>query len=476
MTSLKNSLAVELVDNAAIAVLARRLTVFACGLFVFSALFSIFSLHCLYADGSYQLIEVLKAKDFVAVAKNRECASFVIQFFVVMAIRLGVTNLHTLQILFGLGCFLPWPTSLVLCRGLAPRHFWLAMLGCAVGYLNAAFMPVGEYSIAHAFFWPVLFAVLFVRPLTPFAAVVLVFSSLILVCSYESMLFLGPPLVVLAMWRAAGGGEKIWARGCLCLAAVLLGVAVVIALDGIRHPQAPDNLGGFKQGLETMFLFPGWTIGWSFAWLFLLAATCIDATGFSRRFFKLELMLLAAAMLVWGLWPVLAPETLNTQLQYDYRAMQLLTPFALLLVGCAINICTKWFAARQNYFVAWSASMLLAQSLWQISATWQWGGFVSAWRGVLTMHSGPVRLQDTPFGGHPVGRQAMNFDWNWANPDLSIMLAPAGHVKSIILSPGTPSWQPFDPLNRKDLPKLQRYGVNYDEYLAALKDPGNVTK
>jgi hypothetical protein len=122
----KNPLAASSVDSATVEVLARRLTIFACGIFIFSAVFSILSLHCLYADGSYQLIEVLKAENFVAVAKNRNCASYVLQFPVVVALKLGVTNLRALQIAFGLGCFLPWPVVLLICRRLAPRHFWLA--------------------------------------------------------------------------------------------------------------------------------------------------------------------------------------------------------------------------------------------------------------------------------------------------------------------------------------------------------------
>jgi hypothetical protein len=465
-----------LVNNEILAALARKITVLACGIFGLSSLFSIISLHCLYADGSYQLTEVLKAGDFVAVAKNRDFASFVLQFPVVMALRLGVTNLHLLQFAFGIGCFLPWPAAMLFCHRLAPQHFWLAMLGCAAGYLNAAFMPVGEYNIAHAFFWPVLFAIFFARPLTPLAAAMLIVSALILLFSYESLLFLGPPLALLAAYRAARKGETGWARVVLGLAAILLILAAGIALDGVRHPQSVENLGGFKHGLQTMFLFPTWTMVWSFVWLVLLLATCMDTDGFSRRWFRLELALLGGGMFIWGSWPLLNPNDLNPERQYVDRALQLLVPFGLLGVAGILCVWPKWFAARRNYLIGFSASLLLAQSLWQISATWQWHGFVGAWRGVLAARSGPVSLKDTPFGGRAVGRQAMNFDWNWANPSLSIMLAPAGRVKSIILSPGRSGWQPFEPLNPKDLPKLQQYGLNYDDYLGALMKPGSSAK
>lgn len=448
--------------------LSHWLTVIAFSLFGFSILFSIVSLHCLYADGSYQLTEVLRSGGFVSIAKNRDCADFIFQFPVLLAIKLGVTDLYWLQLAFGVGCFLSWPVAMTLCWIMAPRHLWLAMLGCAVGYLNAAFVSAGEYNVAHAFFWPVLYALLFVRPLTPFAAGVLLLSSVILVRSYESMLFLGPLLACLAVWRTLGRMEKGWARGVLVLSGGVLGLAAVIAVNGVRHPQAPDNLGGFKQGLQTMFLFPNWNLGWTLVWLGLIATACVERRLFSGRLLRIELPLLAGAVLVWGLWPLINPGALDTQIQYHYRAIQFLSCVALLLVGCALVRFPEWFSARRNHLVALGAALLLAQSLGHISATWQWRGFVKEWRMVLKSHSGVIPFAATPFGRQPRGYQAMNFDWNWANPSLSVMLSPDGHVKSLILPPSLAGWHPFNPLNPAELPELRRYGIDYSEYLAAL--------
>lgn len=448
-----------------LAAVAHRLTFLGCGMFGFSVIFSIITLHCLYADGSFQLTEVLKTGDFVSVAKNRDFADFVFQFPVVMAIRLGVTNLHLLQLAFGLGCFLPWPVVMFFCHWLAPRHFWLAMLGCSAGYLNSAFISAGEYIIAHAFFWPVLFTISFVRPLKPLAAAMLLVSALILLFSYESLLFLGPLLALLAIQRMLQKNEPGWARAVFGFVAIFLVLAAIIALDGVLHPQSLENFGGFKQGLQTMFLFPSWTMGWSFVWLMLLWATCLDAKGFTRRFFRWELVVLTGAVMVWGMWPILAPEDLNPVRQYNDRALQLLVPFGLLLVACALRIWPKWFEARRNYLVGFSASLLLAQSLWQISATWQWQRFVREWRDVMAAHSGPVVLQETPFAA----RQTLRFDWNWANPSLSLMLAPEGRVKSIILPPEGPNWQPFDARDLKALPDLRRYYVDYSDYTNGSK-------
>jgi hypothetical protein len=254
--------------------------------------------------------------------------------------------------------------------------------------------------------------------------------------------------------------EAVWARVVFGAATILLILAAVIAADGVLHPQSLQNFGGFKQGLLTLFLFPSWTIGWSFVWLLLLAATCLDTNGFTRRFFGLELVLLAGAMAIWGLWPVLSPKDLDPVRQYHDRSLQLLVSLGLLVVACTLRIWPKWFEARRNFLIGFSASLLLAQSLWQISTTWQWQQFVQAWREVLAAHHGPVSLRDTPFASS----RALPFDWNWANPSLSLMMSPDGRVKSIILAPDGPNWQPFDARDLKALPDLRRYGVDYGDY------------
>jgi hypothetical protein len=48
------------------------------------------------------------------------------------------------------------------------------------------------------------------------------------------------------------------------------------------------------------------------------------------------------------------------------------------------------------------------------------------------------------------------------------MLAPQGRVKSVIIPPEWAAWQPFNPLEPSDLPKLQKYGINYDDYVSAI--------
>jgi hypothetical protein len=379
-----------------------------------------------------------------------------------------VTDLHVLRLAFGIGCFLPWPLALVVCHHFAPRHSWLVALACAAGYLNAAFMPVGEHILAHALYWIALFALLYVRPLTPSAGALVLVSAAILCRSYESLAFLGPPLAGIALWRTATRPAGEIERAVLLVAAALFMIASATAMDGVLYPEMPANFVGFKHGILRELLSPGWTVAWSGGWILLVLVVLLCPTirrGIAHRD---SLFLLACGLAVWSLGPILLPSLLMPWTQRSARFLELVVPLGLLPVALVLS----WQPTRLGIYRSWlmrfSASFLLAQSLWQLSATWQWTGFVGTVRGILGSRTGPVLLAATPFADVSADGYALGFDWSWANPCLSIALSPGGQVRSVILPPTRPGWQPFDPLDAQELPRLERYGVDYRRYVAAL--------
>jgi hypothetical protein len=117
---------------------------------------------------------------------------------------------------------------------------------------------------------------------------------------------------------------------------------------------------------------------------------------------------------------------------------------------------------------------LLAQSLWQVSATWQWQRFVGVLRDVLVSRTGYLSLSETPLAPGSIPGQTFHFVggvFDWDNPCLCIALSPGGHVRMMLHSAPdgyAARWQPFDPLNPKTFPDLRRYGVDYSDYEAAI--------
>lgn len=449
----------------------------ACVVFVISILYCIFTARSLYDDGSYYFMRVLQAHGFTEMLFQRGHAAFLFQLPVVIAFKLGVTDLETLQIAFGIGCFMSWPIALWMCHRLAPEHFWLAALGCGAGYLNAAFVAVGEHLVTHAFFWPACFVILFVRPLTISAAVALLASVTILVRSYESMLFLGPLLGFLALQRGMTA-EKSWQRLVFLLATFLLAASVFMALDGTFHPCTTSHANSFVIGVVSVLLSPDWTLAWTLLWLALMAG-CWSGKIRGVISNRIARVFLAIAILVWGAWPLLAPAQLNPYKQYEARFLNLLVPIGLLAIAWICAHRPQWIEKPKKHLIHLTASLLLAQSLWHLGATEQWRGYLNVWRDMMARNTGIIDLTATPYWQQrAVGRQATHFVWQMDARDLCIAIGPR-RVKSLIMPGVTESGEivhgvflkQFTP---EELPNLKRYGVDYSEYIQTVRSQRTV--
>jgi hypothetical protein len=184
------------------------------------------------------------------------------------------------------------------------------------------------------------------------------------------------------------------------------------------------------------------------------------------------LLLLAGIIVLWGVWPLVSPARLDPSRQYEARFLDLMVPFALLIIAFIISRRPGWIEAQWRSLTNLSAALLLAQSLWHIAATEQWRGYLQVWKALLASHTGVVNLADTPYGQSPaVGWQATKFVWPMDARDLSIEISPA-KVKSIIQPAVKIDGELADQFNPQNLPRLERYGVDYSEYLNAGAQPG----
>jgi hypothetical protein len=453
-----------------------------CCVFALSVILEILSSRCLYADGASEFLRVLEAQNFVVLMWSRHFAFDIYSFPLVVAIKLGVTQLFWLRLAFGLGCFLPWPLALLACLWISPRHFWLAAAGCAAGYLNAGFMAVGEHNLAHALFWPALFVILFAQPLRTGTAVILLLCATGLLFSYESQLFLSASLSLLALWRAHIERKEINRAGwtVFLVAASLFAASVSVGLSGVLMPEHHADFSGFKTGSAAMLTHMGWTLAWTVAWIALSVTAFFSETVWRHISRKPGVLVLFTLLMVWGIWPYLAPNSGDTGIQYDHRILDMLVPLALLPVALILRFRPDWIESKFPRLESLAAALLIAQSLWQISTTARWCQEVVWMREILASHRGIVPLRSTMLSAdgmlgrelHP-GAMGGRFDWTW--PSLSIALTPSPNVRSFIcsevfLSPAIRAhyWQPFDPLAPKTLPDLRHYGVNYDDYVTAL--------
>jgi hypothetical protein len=275
---------------------------------------------------------------------------------------------------------------------------------------------------------------------------------------------------VLALWRGIRSDEKVWRRTVFFLAAILFFTGAAIAGRSLLNPENGIEYGGFKNSMFTVLLRPSWTMAWSAFWILLTLMACLWLKFARAVASRAGIIILTCMILLWGTWPLLAPDYLNPAQQFDARFLDLLVPLILLPISLALAFWPQWFESRRSYLVGYAATLLLAQSLWHISATWQWHGYISIVKSVLVSRTGYVAVSDTPLAEGKIPGQSLHFTWYWANPCLSIALSPYGKVKTMLCSAPdgyVARWQPFDPFDPKTFPKLQRYGVDYSDYISA---------
>ncbi len=434
----------------------------ALALFAASLAYAVLTERAFYGDGAHFFIEMLERGGRPGALPERMHAHLLLSLPADLALWLGVTDRAILNLLFQVGSLLPWPLALWLCDRLTPRWLWLVVLAAAIGYLNAAFLAWGEHIVAHAFFWPAAFALLFARPLTPFAGAVLLLAAAILLRSYESLLFLGPCLAGIALWRLALSGESRLGRLVLLIALGLFLAATGIAGRSVLAPRDPGNLGDFQSGMLEILRAPSVTLEGCLVAVALLALLALWRWRDLRpRSAWLGFLVLPAALAA-AAQPLLAPATLRPILQHQERVLDLAVPLALLALLLLLRRTPHWLESRRPLLMTGCALLLIGQSLWHLGATRQWSRYLGAIETALATHRGLLTLEQAAL---PTPLQ--RFVWHWTLPELSIALDRDGRIAALLSDPTR--WRPFDPADPAALPELARYGVNYGPYLDALR-------
>lgn len=243
----------SLVTRPAGGIIERAARILVIAAVVGSAIQAVWAARGLYADGAWFTWTVLTTGDF-AIHISRAVEHFVTQVPLVIAMDLGVDDMDALARFqtVGSGAFaiLLWASALtVLWRD---RQFWPMVVIFSVVFLNSGFMSIGEYNLAYAL---VALAALAAAILLRSGAVPrggrvgLVIIGVLLLATYESMLILGPVLLVMVLIRlrrrdADRGAMHRWTRWSLTIAAVLFAAGTVIGGLNIVFPRDPTNLGG----------------------------------------------------------------------------------------------------------------------------------------------------------------------------------------------------------------------------------------
>lgn len=430
----------------------------------------------LVADAPYYVVNIAAKRGFSFEEPGRRAAEILYQWPVVLAVRLGVTDLPRLGRFYAVGCAYLVFLSLIACWSLLPAArkplILFPVLTIFLGWLASCYASMVEVHALVFWFWPVLFALLF-RSLERHRDVILVLGlSLPMMLLYPTVVLLAPALagVALQRWRARPADRHGWAWLVLAIWFVLV---TAVAAYLIVKPHDVPNRDTFLHQLEALAFLaaPDQGVNWPLALALVampLLLLCAWRPQMLQRWLTLWLLPFLLFALFTALSPVVALSSFAPNLQHAARAWEsvavalLLPPLYAHLSG-RLNLAG---AGRRLAFVV-IAILAVAQITWQVATTAQWSGRLALLRTVLASRSGLIPIEETPLILQRIGLQALApLGWSWTDPLLSIVLAPGGKVSAIVTAPKPIGWQPFDPAQPEALPKVP--GIDYTRYLDAL--------
>lgn len=224
----------------------------------------VLSSRLLFADGSFALWKLITDHGFFF-TQDRIVAQFVTQLPPVVALNLGVTDVHALAILYGIGIvgvpWLAWAATFAVLRN--DSFFWPMVAIFSATFLTTAFMSMGEYNFASGLV-ALSMALLLRGSFSTGRVILLVISAACLTVSYQSLLFLGPLLALTAGWRLF---DVLRVKSRKISVVVGLSAAVVLYLVGagfsaywLINPRDPGNFSQASRVLHSIRQDPSFLI------------------------------------------------------------------------------------------------------------------------------------------------------------------------------------------------------------------------
>jgi hypothetical protein len=430
----------------------------------------------LFGDGSAYLYWLLGNRRALEIAFSRNFASIVTQLPVVVALRAGVTDIGIASSLLGAGLYLPLIASLGLCIWIArerPELVLFPLLSATTVTSNTDFFIISESNVLVVLFWPLLFLLTLGREWSRGTfTLACVLAAPTLLC-YESMVFFGPILLGLAVWRAREmhrTGDRAGTLGFLGLA-VYFAAGIAIAARSIINPRDERNLQLFLDSTQFYRDAQGhlhWLGILSFAALGVIAAALLVRRWpalVGRAIIVAFVVGCAVAAIAPALWPSSFAPILHSRARVLNAYLPPLPGVAFLVAWRRPPPMRRW-----KYAFIVVAVLAAAQLTWHALATRIWANYLDVFRAEVASQRGLVPYEASVLSreyvdGHPVA--VMNTSWTM--PTMSILMSPGGRVQAMIRSPLPQEWQPFYPERIDRLPDLSRYGITFDEYIAAVR-------
>lgn len=418
----------------------------------------------LFVDGANFLVHVVRGEQFFDFYDPRRYAMIAGQIPVMIAVTLGNTDLHLLARLLSLGLFaLPTIFYTLALRRAKQDAVLLAIVIAAIGmvFMTTSFFIVGEYNTLYAVVILMGVRLATAERLTTGDGLALALLALLSIRIYETMIYLGPLLCLIMLWKIwRAPSRPVVATALYLLAAAFAIRGMTVAIYSVVHPHQPEHLEevwlwaiNFWQNLQFDFVLVATLVivGWA------LIKPADLASNRPYAYAAIFLILLALSPLLALTDGLVRPLAKS---QYVARTVSGLI-IATMVVVCvayratpavrlpAFEVLRRPDAARR--FLSFSFLMLVAGLPADLQLTHSWVGYLDAIRTSVQSRSGVIPVEDTPVGRPP--HSLFVEDWVLTTQSVVLRGKPSDGVLAPPRSYGN-SWVPFPP---EELPNMGRF-------------------
>jgi hypothetical protein len=418
-------------------------------LFLAVAIMEMASHQGLYADGANFLVGILEKKGFLLFDPHRQVHGLLTQIPVVLALKLGITNLRFYIALYA-GLLIFWP---MLFWGLALYHmrydgmFWtFVMLFCLV-YYNIGFFANGEADLCFSITACILACFLRAGDRTRRDRALLMVCAFLYPELYASTLFFGGLFFGMGflMWRQEREQRP---KFYWLLLMVLFLISSATGLWEALTPRDPVN---FALARDPYALLHDGRY-----WALLVASLCVAGMTISRS--APMLACLFVICLSCGAAVLLQDDVWSPLYGYTLRLYMTVTIF----FACIVLWVLRWrvFSMNRAKSAAYTGIMSLSvfalffiTSICDMRLSLQYRDYLDHFRSEVNTRNGEIPFEFSNLSYDSLERK---FYINWTHPLMSLLLRTASDKAIILNEPRYHGYQGFcDP--PKHVPDFGRY-------------------
>jgi len=373
------------------------------------------------SDGSFYFAVILDNGTFTNIAPSRAHAEWMTQWPLVLGVNSGLTDLATLEILFGLGIWFPWVLSFAISLYATrerPALIFFFLISLVSLNLAAWCLIYGEHLVLLSIAWPIFFFGILRRPLNFIEQILTASLLLVHLKLYESTVVTGGIFAVMfgfRTWLARTPRER-WGSAALTTLAL---ASAVIALTWILFPRDADNRSSFLAAI-------GGSLGHPYPWIGV-SFVVLHITG---RIFECQKLLRAAWITPLVIGIMALPWTgIMSWVAFATRTLTL-TALPLLFLATLMVSLSGFKMTRQVMIPV--AAIIVGISLLHIRHLQSWWTFQNEFKAILQEEKGFVKPEDHEDIDH----------WGWTNPVLSYVWSE-GEVNAVVVNRESVEYQAF---------------------------------